>query len=64
MCMKPSKPRSRQRVTRETGKTHCVILYSYRTGTSDSPVCECGKGNEIAEHFCYTVISIIQLEVK
>ena len=24
---------------------------SYRTGTSDTPVCECGKGNQTVEHF-------------
>ena len=32
---------------------HVTLLKdnSYRTGTSDTPVCEFGKGNETAEHF-------------
>jgi len=44
---------------RDIGVSYCRMLLhdtmlkddSYRTGSSDTPVCECGKGNQTVEHF-------------
>ena len=49
---------------RDIAISYCRILLhdtmlksdSYRTGTSDTALCECGKGEETIEHFSYIVV--------
>jgi len=44
---------------RDTGVSYCRVLLgdtmlkddSFRTGTSDSPICDCGIERETADHF-------------
>ena len=44
---------------RDTGVSYCRLLFgdtmlkddSFRTGTSDSPICDCGIERETADHF-------------
>jgi len=54
------------------GISYCHLLLhdtmlredSHRTGTADSPVCECGLDTESAEHFCYTALDFKKQEIQ
>ena len=57
--------------TRDIGISYCRLLLhdtmlrddSYRTGTSDTPVCECGLERESVEHFLLRSTDFSKLEI-